>query len=219
MNSKKQDEMEKQQSIYSNLSWDHVTPGIPDDLFCRGEVPLTKEEIRCLTLSRLCLKAHHTVLDIGAGTGSISIECALLLKEGKVIAVEKEQVALDLLRRNARRFSVNNMEIISGCAPAALANIEKVDRIFIGGTGGQMEAILEVCTSILTDGGILVVNCILLESLASCMEILTKLPFAEPQIISANIARGQRLGKQTMLRPLNPVFIISARKNEGRPIT
>ena len=211
--------MKKDQPICSDLSWDHVVPGIPDELFCRGDVPMTKEEIRCLALSRLRLKAHHTVLDVGAGTGSISIECALLLKEGKVIAVEKDQAALDLLRQNARHFSVNNLEIIAGSAPAALAKIEKVDRIFIGGTGGQMETILEVCSSILVDGGIVVVNCILLESLASCIEILTKMPFTEPQIVSANIARGQRLGKQTMLRPLNPVFIVSARKNEGRPIT
>ena len=214
---KEQEGGQKDKPTCSNLSWNYVVPGIPDELFCRGEVPMTKEEIRSLSLSRLRLQAQHTVLDVGAGTGSVSVECALLLKEGKVIAVEKDQTALDLLEQNARRFNLDNIEIIHGSAPAALAKVERADRIFIGGTGGQMGAILTACSLILADGGILVLNCILLESLASCMEQLKKLPFEKPQVISVAIARGQWLGEQTMLRPLNPVFIITAQKKKGGP--
>lgn len=190
-------------------------PGIPDELFCQGKVPMTKEEIRCLTLSRLRLQPHHTFLDVGAGTGTVSIECALLLTEGKVIAVEKEKAALELLQQNIRRFNVHNLEIIEGAAPAALSAVERVDRIFIGGSGGELETIMEAAVRILAPGGILVVNCILLESMAACLAHLEKLPFAPPRVLSAAMARGRRLGQQTMLQPLNPVFIISAQKKEG----
>ncbi len=199
------------------MNWDYLVPGIPDELFCRDTVPLTKEEIRCLSLSRLRLQPHHTVLDVGAGSGSVSIECALLLRQGRVIAVEREDRALVLLQKNARRFGVPNLEIIRGAAPAALAAVKHADRIFIGGTGGQMQAILEVCSRILAPGGIVVLNCILLESLTAALEHLARLPFSEAQVISAAIARGQRLGGKTMLSPLNPVFIVSAQKSEGGP--
>lgn len=195
--------------------WDYLTPGIPDELFCRGAVPLTKEEIRCLTLSRLRLQAHHTVLDVGAGTGSISIECALLLKEGRVIAVEQEAAALELLERNARRFGVRNLQIVPGSAPAALAGVRRADRIFIGGTGGRLPEILEACSHILAAGGILAANFILLENLVSCLQHLAKLPFGPPRVTSVAVSRGQHLGGLTMLRPLDPVFIVSAQKNEG----
>ncbi len=208
-------EQEAGNRMQDNPPWDYVVPGIPDEHFCRGEVPLTKEEIRALSLSRLRLQAHHTLLDVGAGTGSVSIESALLLKQGKVIAVEKDPEALALLEQNARLFAVNNLEIIPGSAPGALAKVEQADCIFIGGTGGQMGEILKACSSILAEGGMLVINCILLESLASCMKQLSKLPFTKPRIISAAIARGQGLGEQTMLRPLNPVFIIAAQKNSN----
>ncbi len=192
--------------------WEYITPGIPDDLFLRGEVPMTKEEIRCLTLSRLRLQTHHRVVDVGAGTGSIAVECALLLKEGQVFAVEKDRSAVELIRKNARLFSVNNLELICGAAPEALEKIDVVDRIVIGGTGGKFPEILEVCSQKLAPGGILVANCILLESLASSLHLLKKFAFASPEIISVNIARGATLGGQTMLRPLNPAFIISGKR-------
>lgn len=196
----------------------YVVPGIPDELFHRdAAVPMTKEEIRCLSLSRLRLQSWHTLLDVGAGSGSVSIECALLLRQGRVIAVEKEARALALLKQNARRFGVSNLEIIAGAAPAALAGLTGVDRIFIGGTGGQLQEILETCSRILVPGGVLVLNCILLESLTDALQQLARLPFGTTQLLSAAIARGQRLGKKTMLAPLNPVFIISAQKDKGGP--
>lgn len=204
-----------EQEEHENGGWTYLTPGIPDEQFCRGDVPLTKEEIRCLTLSRLRLKPNHTVLDVGAGTGTVSIECALMLREGKVMAVEKDEAALKLLEQNIRRFKVDNLEIIRGAAPAALAGVERADRIFIGGTGGQMGPILETAARILPAGGIVVVNCILLESMASCLQCLARLPFSPPQVMSAAISRGRRLGGQTMLQPLNPVFIITAEKEGG----
>jgi len=192
--------------------WAYLTPGIPDELFCRGEVPMTKAEIRCLTLSRLRLQAHHRVLDVGAGTGSMAVECALLLTEGRVLAVEKDEGAVELIRENARLFGVDNLEIIQGAAPEALQAVEMVDRIIIGGTGGKFPEILEICRQKLAEGGILVANCLLLETLASALSLLKKLAFVSPEVISVNIARGAALKGQTMLRPLNPVFIVSAER-------
>lgn len=195
--------------------WPYITTGIPDELFFRGEVPMTKAEIRCLTLSRLRLEAHHRLLDVGAGTGSIAVECALLLSKGLVLAVEKDQKAVELIRENARLFGVDNLEIVRGAAPEALEALEMVDRIVIGGTGGRLPEILEVCSRKLVPGGILVANCLLLESLASFLSQLLKLSFVAPQVLSVNLARGSSLGGQTMLRPLNPVFIVSAEKEKG----
>ncbi len=200
------------------VTWDYLAPGIPDELFCRdAAVPMTKEEIRCLSLSRLRLKPEHTLLDVGAGSGSVSIESALLLRQGRVIAVEKEKRALALLRQNAQRFGVSNLEIIEGAAPGALAGVGRADRIFIGGTGGRLPEILESCSALLVPGGVLVFNLLLLENLAAALHCLKGLPFGPPQVLSAALARGQPLGQKTMLVPLNPVFILSAQKEEGGP--
>ncbi len=192
--------------------WDHITPGIPDDLFIRGDVPMTKAEIRALTLSRLRLKPNQHLVDVGAGTGSIAVECALLLNEGRVTALEKDHKAVMLIGENARAFGVNNLDIICGRAPDALAGLAPADRVVIGGTGGAMEDILKTCRELLVPGGILVVNCILLESLSGCLETLRALDYSRVEVISAAISRGHLLAGQTMLKPLNPVFILSAEK-------
>lgn len=195
--------------------WDYLTPGIPDELFIRGEVPMTKAEVRAVTLSRLRLQPGQHVVDVGAGTGSVAIECALLLQGGRVTAVEKDESALELIRQNARAFQVENLEVVSGRAPGALAGLAPAQRIVIGGTGGAMREILLACGELLVPGGILVVNCILLQSLVSCLETLSSLDFSSPELVSLAVSRGERLAGQTMLKPLNPVFILAAEKKEA----
>jgi len=197
-----------------NQRWEYITPGIPDHLFLREEVPMTKEEVRTLTLSKLRLLPNHHLLDIGAGTGSISVEAALLLKEGMVTAVEKGAAGVELIGHNARAFGVSNIQTIHGTAPEALGTIRSVDRIVIGGSSGRLAEILERCNELLVDGGILVVNCLLLETLDSSMKLLRELNFTSIDLLSLSCARGEPGpgGKGTMLKPLNPVFIISARK-------
>ncbi len=195
--------------------WEYITPGIPDHLFLRGEVPMTKEEVRALTLSRLRLMPHHHLVDIGAGTGSIAVEAALLLQEGRVTAVEKEAAGVELIGRNARAFGVeNNLHIIHGTAPEVLGEIDPADRIVIGGSSGHLPEILERCRELLAGGGILVLNCLLLETLESSMRQLQKLEFTSIDLLSLSCARGEPGpgGRGTMLKPLNPVFIISAGK-------
>lgn len=118
--------------------------GLPDDAFVRGKVPMTKREIRCAALSRLALLPDDIVYDIGAGTGSVSVEAALHVPGGRVYAVERKAEALDLIALNRRRFACSNLIPVCGEAPDALAGLPAPDAVFIGGSGGRLEDILEI---------------------------------------------------------------------------
>lgn len=195
-----------------------LVPGLPDEVFARGDVPLTKREIRCLTLSALEIREGDRILDVGAGSGGLSIECALLLEAGGgfVWAVEKEAPAADLLAENIARQGLTNVTLVRGTAPAALGGLGPFDGIIIGGSGGRLQAIVEEAGRILQPGGTLVLNCILLDTLHEGLAFLQEGPFEEVRIMQAAICRGTNLGRGYALKPLNPVFIISARR-EGAP--
>ena len=190
----------------------YLVPGIPDEQFIRGEVPLTKSEIRCLTLSLLRLAEGQRVLDIGAGSGGLSIECALLLKKGSVVAVERDMEAVALINANLAHFGVDNVKLVEGEAPEALKGLGSFDRIMIGGSGGNLPAIIEASREMLTPGGVLVINCILFETLSASLELLKSSSFGSISFIQAAIARSRQIGGGTALQPLNPVFIVSAVK-------
>lgn len=188
-----------------------VVPGLCDDSFERGNVPLTKEEIRCLTLSKLRLQDESQLLDIGAGSGGLAVEAALLATNGRVWAVERNSEALELIRANCRRFKVKNVTIVEGEAPSALAELNQTfDRIVIGGSGGRLTEIIARCRELLVPGGIIVINCIMLETLAAGLGLLKEEAFTDIQYIQAAISRSRQLSGGTVLQPLNPVYIISA---------
>lgn len=189
-----------------------VVPGLQDELFKRGNVPLTKEEIRSLTLCKLRLTAESRVLDIGAGSGGLTVECARLLNGGQVWAVERDPEALELVRANCRRFAVNNVTIIEGEAPAALEGLEQLDRVLIGGSGGKLNQIIARVAELLAPAGIIVINCILMESLFGALHCLKEEGFQDIQYIQVAVNRAKAMGGGTVLQPLNPVFIISASK-------
>lgn len=123
--------------------WQYETPGIPDNMFIRGNVPMTKEEVRAAAISKLRLEKDSIVFDIGAGTGSISVECGLICHGGRVYAVEMNENAIELIWKNIAKFNLDNVTIIKGKAPESLENLPTPDRIFIGGTGGYMDEILD----------------------------------------------------------------------------
>lgn len=189
-----------------------VTPGIPDELFERGDVPLTKQEIRALTLCKLQLSAEHRVIDIGAGSGGLAIECAVLLKSGRVWAIERDLEALALIKANIRHFGLHNIEVIAGEAPKALDGLEPADRIIIGGSGGRLVEIIAASKSLLRPGGLLVINCILVETLAESLRLLADHQFEDIAFIQAHVSRSRQLGEGTALQPLNPVYIVSAKR-------
>lgn len=218
------------------IGWDYSTPGIPDSWFVRRQVPITKAEVRSVTLSKARLKRHSTIYDIGAGTGSISIEAALLAPRGRVFAIEKNPAALELIRENAARFGVGNLKVIEGEAPGVLGDLPSADRVIIGGSGGKLRSILHVAGEKLQDGGRVVISSITLETFCTSLEALPREGLRVVDICCVTVARvtgidepgadiavvpglgessGQHAGIR-MWRGLNPVYIITAVKGEKR---
>ncbi|WP_053956637.1 precorrin-6Y C5,15-methyltransferase (decarboxylating) subunit CbiT [Inediibacterium massiliense] len=193
------------------MNWKFKTPGIPDEYFIRGKVPMTKEEVRALTISKLRLKEDLVMVDIGAGTGSISIESAHICK--KVIAIERNPEGIELIKKNSEKFNVP-IQIIHNNGKDALKQINTFDRAFIGGSGGELEDIIKLCYEKLTDQGICVINCITIETLYKSMELLKATGFKDIDVISINISKGRALGKYTLMEALNPIYVISARKQK-----
>jgi precorrin-6Y C5,15-methyltransferase (decarboxylating) len=185
-----------------------VTHGVKDELFERGQVPMTKSEIRSVSLSKLQLRPGDIVYDVGAGTGSVSVEMALQAYEGSVYAVEFNEEALDLIRRNAEKFGVWNLEAVAGKAPEALENLPVPDRAFIGGSKGNLAEILELLVKKNPKIRV-VVNAITLETMAEAIEQFKKLGFEDIDIVQIFAAHGKTAGSYHMMQGQNPVFIIS----------
>lgn len=193
----------------SESKWPFLTPGIPDGFFQRQEgIPMTKEEIRVLTLAKARLGPGQTVYDVGAGTGSLTVEAARLVSPGRVYAVEIEPAAVDLVRANAGSFGLRNVELVAGAAPAALAGLPRADRVLVGGSGGELVPILEVCLSKLKAGGRLVVNAVTWETLLGAVEFARGRELAA-EVVSVNVARLAAAGRRQLWRSLNPVYIIT----------
>lgn len=185
-----------------------VTHGVKDELFERGQVPMTKSEIRSVSLSKLQLRPGDTVYDVGAGTGSVAVEMALQAYEGSVYAVELNEEALELIRRNAEKFGAWNLEAVAGKAPEALGNLPVPDRAFIGGSKGNLAEILELLVKKNPKIRV-VVNAITLETMVEAVEQFKKLGFEDIDIVQIFAARGKAAGSYHMMQGQNPVFIIS----------
>ncbi len=187
--------------------------GIKDDDFIRGKIPMTKQEIRILTLVKAKIDEDSVVLDIGAGTGSLSIEAALLAKSGRVYAVERKKEGIDLIRRNAEKFSVENLTTIEGEAPMALNDIPSCDVILIGGSGKHLREILDVSSSLLKLGGRLILNCITVQTLYEAISYMRehKDNYCY-EAVQVQVNRLNPIGSYDMAEGLNPIHIISCEK-------
>ena len=194
--------------------WNYKTPGIPDEYFERAEkVPITKEEVRTIQLSKARLKVGQTVYDIGCGSGSISVETAFQIESnGKVLAIDYDENAVELTKKNLKKFNISNVSVIFGNAKEKILDLEEADVIFIGGTGGDTAEIVKLSENKLKSGGRIVIGIILIETLYSVLQILDKLDFDSIDITQVTISKSRKTTTGTMRLARNPVTIISATK-------
>ncbi|MBI9014489.1 MAG: precorrin-6Y C5,15-methyltransferase (decarboxylating) subunit CbiT [Clostridiales bacterium] len=184
------------------------TFGLKDSEFIRGDVPMTKEEVRVITISKLSLDNHDTVLDIGAGTGSISVECARVIG-GHVYAIERNPSAVELIHLNKEKFDVPNLHIIDGFAPENLPNAV-INKIIIGGSGGKMQEIFTAIEKYPVEK--IVINTITLENTTKAVEQLKVFKYKDIEVVTVNIAKSKMVGNITMMIGQNPINIITGAK-------
>ncbi len=187
---------------------DAMMIGLPDGDFCRGEVPMTKSEVRCVSIAKLRLHREAVCWDVGAGTGSVAVEMAFAAKH--VYAVERNAAAAALIRENQRKFGLSNLTVAEGEAPDALAQLPPPDAVFLGGTGGRLAEILSVVFA-KNPAARVVLNAVTLETLAAVSSLQGALPIRDFELVQLQAARGEALGRYHRLAAQSPVFIISFR--------
>jgi cobalt-precorrin-6B (C15)-methyltransferase len=194
----------------SMMIWKYLTPGIPDDLFERSEnVPITKEDIRSIVLSKLRLRKNYSVIDVGCGSGSITIEICLHVNSKNVYAIDLDRNAIDLTKKNLDKFGVS-ANLIHSRAEEVLPSLPKVDAIIVGGTKGKTEKILELCISKLKKDGRLVIDTILIETMYKALKTIKKQKMRDIEVTQVTIAKGKGMSSGTMLISRNPILILSA---------
>ncbi len=186
--------------------------GIDDERFIRGKIPMTKREIRILTLVNAQIGVNDIVIDIGAGTGSISIEAAKIATNGHVFAVERKLEGVKLIEKNAEKFSVKNLTIINAEAPDGLSKIPKIDVAIIGGSGGFLNEILATVDKKIDKGGRIVLNCITIQNLSTALGWFKCRKEYKYDAVQVQINRLKNLGFYDMAEALNPVYIVTAFK-------
>lgn len=182
--------------------------GISDGEFLRGKAPMTKEEVRTVSLSKLRLSEDSVCYDVGAGTGSVSVEMALRAWMGQVYAIEKKEDALALLKENKKKFAVDNLAIIPGVAPEAMTELPAPTHAFIGGSSGNMQDIINLLLEKNPKVRI-VINCITLETVTEAMNAIRDFGLEDVDIVQLAAARSKSIGCYHMMMGENPIYIIS----------
>ena len=182
--------------------------GICDEEFLRGKAPMTKEEVRTVSLSKLRLGEDSVCYDVGAGTGSVSIEMALRAWNGEVYAIEKKEDALALLKENKQKFAADNLTIVPGTAPEAMTELPVPTHAFIGGSSGNMNAIVKLLLEKNPKVRI-VINCITLETVTEAMNAIRDFDLTDVDIVQLGAARSKSIGRYHMMMGENPIYIIS----------
>ena len=187
--------------------------GLPDSAFeqrtpLKGQI--TKREVRAVSLYSLGLKPDSVVWDVGAGTGSVAVEAALIAHRGTVYAIERDEASIGLLQTNVDTWSPGNVRVVVGEAPQALEGLDHPDSVFIGGSGGKLADILEAVARRLNSQGRIVVNLAVLERTQETISKLKDLGFAT-DLTMVSSSRGKEMPDgTTRLEALNPVFVVSA---------
>lgn len=189
--------------------WGYCTPGIPDELFERTEeVPITKEDIRAIAISKLRLREGGSAIDVGCGSGSITVELCLQTK-GQVYAIDFDQKAIELTKKNLQKFGVK-AQVILGKAQDVLPELPQVDAVIIGGTWGDTRQVIELAVGKLKPGGRLVIDTILIETMYQALAATSELKLAEVDVTQVTISKARKVTTGTMMLARNPVMIISA---------
>ena len=187
------------------------THGIKDECFIRGKAPMTKEEVRTVSLMKLGLSEDSVCYDVGAGTGSVAVEMALRAHQGKVYAIEKKEDALALILENKKKFAADNLEIVGGCAPEAMEELPVPTHAFIGGSSGNLKDIIRLLLNKNPEVKI-VINCITLETVGEAMEAVREFDFQERDIVQMSVSRSKEVGRYHMMMGENPIYIFTCRR-------
>lgn len=186
------------------------TPGFPDDAFIRGEVPMTKQEVRAAALAKLAVRPTDTLWDVGAGTGSVSVELALAAPRGHVYAVECAPDACALIRQNREKFHAYNLSLIEGTAPQVLADLPAPDAVFIGGTKGSMAGVVDAALA-KNPNARLCISAIALETLSAAITALAA-HGQTAEVTQLAVSRTRPAGKLHLLMSNNPIFLITGER-------
>lgn len=187
------------------------SPGLPDEAFLRGQVPMTKQEVRAAALAKLAVTPTDVLWDVGAGTGSVSVELALAAPEGQVYAIEFEPEACALIRGNRQKFSAWNLQLVEGRAPEALAGLPAPDAVFIGGTKGGMERIVDLALS-KNENARVCISAIAVETLSAAITALTRHGL-EASVTQLAVSRTKPAGALHLLMANNPTFLITGERH------
>lgn len=198
-----------------------VSPGIPDSAFLRGDVPMTKEEIRWLILARLQLAPGLVTADIGCGSGSVTVEMARMTAPGQVYAMDVNQEAVDLTRQNLAHFHCTNVTLYQGKGEDLLPSLPPLDRLFIGGSGGGLPLLLKEGLAKLKPGGRMVLTAVTIETLATATtwtkEQVAAGTLTHVATVQVGVTRYVERGKTTMMAAGNPVYLITLEKPAQQP--
>ncbi|CAN2040491.1 precorrin-6Y C5,15-methyltransferase (decarboxylating) [Candidatus Magnetomoraceae bacterium gMMP-15] len=188
--------------------------GTSDNMFDHHKGLITKSEIRAVTISKLCLSTNHILWDLGAGSGSVAIEASLMIKKGRIFAVEQHAERIKQIENNKKRFNVTNLKIIQSVLPDGLEALPEPDRIFIGGGGRNLEKIIRISSKYLKPGGIIVINTVLISNIEIALNTLKKMDY-KTDIVQIQINRRQKMPWGERLEAQNPVWIISGRLSDS----
>jgi len=197
--------------LFKNDIYDDRTPtGLPDDNFVRIEgVPMTKSEVRAIAMSKLNISPHFVCYDIGAGTGSVTVEMALSAHRGHVYAIERRKDAIPLISRNLAAFNIDNVTTVCGEAPSALNSLPVPDAVFIGGSSGEIAKIIQTVLEKNLNIKI-VITAVTIETVSLAIKAFESAGM-KPDITQISIARGKRTGKLHLMEAQNPITIISSK--------
>lgn len=182
-------------------------PGLPDEAFERGDVPMTKQEVRAAVLAKLAVRPEDILWDVGAGTGSVSVELALAAPRGRVYAVECRQEGCALIKANREKFRTRNLVLVEGLAPAALSDLPAPDAVFIGGSKGSLAAIVDAALDKNPDARICV-SAIALETLSAAVAALTA-KGRTVQVSQIAVSRAKAVGGLHLMMAQNPIYLIT----------